>query len=102
MECLYHIPTKLSLVECYEIMEGLNNLRPDQVQDLLEHCRSVKVKRLFLYLAGKAEHEWVKHIRFNRIDLGTGKRSIIKGGVFIPKYQITVDKELELKDEGSL
>lgn len=42
----------------FELMEGLNNLRPNQVQDLLEKCESVKVKRLFLYLAEKAGHEW--------------------------------------------
>ena len=51
LECLYLAPEKQDLIECYELMEGLNNLRPDQVQTLLERCRSVKVKRLFLYLA---------------------------------------------------
>ena len=102
MECLYLTPTKQSLVECYEIMEGLNNLRPLQVQALLEQCSSVKVKRLFLYLAGKSGHAWVKHIHREKIDLGKGKRSIIKGGFYDPEYQITIDKELESKDEGSV
>ncbi len=95
MECLFLVPNRQSLIECYEIMEGLNSLRPTHVQALLEHCNSVKVKRLFLYLAEKSGHEWVKYIQLDKTDLGKGKRSIVKGGVYDPKYQITVDKELE-------
>ena len=99
MECLYLVPKYQDLSECYELMEGLNNLRPKEVQKLLEACTSVKVKRLFLFLADKVGHVWLKHIDFNQIDLGKGKRSIIKGGTYIPKYQITVNNELGLNDE---
>ncbi|MBV6645246.1 MAG: type IV toxin-antitoxin system AbiEi family antitoxin [Cyclobacteriaceae bacterium] len=99
MECLYVVPKHQDLYECYELMEGLNNLRPKEVQKLLKACTSVKVKRLFLFLADKAEHAWLKHINLDQIDLGKGKRSIIAGGVYIPKYQITVNKELGLNDE---
>lgn len=99
MECLYLVPKYQDLRECYELMEGLNNLRPKEVQKLLEACASVKVKRLFLFLADKANHAWLKHIDLDPIDLGKGKRSIITGGIYIPKYQITVNKELGLNDE---
>ncbi|MHA6697021.1 type IV toxin-antitoxin system AbiEi family antitoxin domain-containing protein [Chryseobacterium sp. A301] len=92
MECLYLTPKKQELVECYEIMEGLNNLRPKQVQELLEACTSIKVKRLFLYMAEKARHDWFKYIDLDGIDLGNGKRSLVKEGVYISKYQITVPK----------
>ncbi|MFS2221978.1 type IV toxin-antitoxin system AbiEi family antitoxin [Pantoea sp. B65] len=95
MECLYLAPKYQPLMEVYELMEGLNNLRPVTVQKLLEGCSSVKVKRLFLYLADKAGHEWFNHIDLDKIDLGAGKRAIVKGGVYIPEYQITVPKELE-------
>ncbi len=95
MECLYLTPKKQELLECYEIMEGLNNLRPKQVQELLGECTSIKVKRLFLYLAEKARHDWFEYIDLEEIDLGKGKRSLVKGGVYISKYQITVPKELE-------
>lgn len=99
LECLYLAPKYQDLNECYELMEGLNNLRPKKVQKLLEACASVKVKRLFLFLADKANHAWLKYIDVNKIDLGKGKRSIIKGGIYIPKYQITVNKELSLNNE---
>ena len=95
MECLYLAPEKQDLVECYQFMEGLNNFRPDLIQQLLEQCQSVKVKRLFLYLAEKAGHVWVEYLDLKKIDLGKGKRSVVKDGVYVPKYQITVPKELE-------
>lgn len=98
MECLYLSSKKQDLIECYELMEGLNNLRPDQVQNLLEKCQSIKVKRLFLYLAEKAGHSWLSFLNLSQIDLGSGKRSLVKGGVFIEKYQITVPNELENHD----
>lgn len=94
MECLYLAPAKQDLIECYEIMEGLNNLRPNLVQNLLEQCNSIKVKRLFLYLAHKAGHQWVSYINLEKIDLGKGKRKIVDNGVYIPAYQITVPRTL--------
>lgn len=95
MECLYLAPQTQDLVECFELMEGLNNLPPTQVQTLLENCQSVKVKRLFLYMAEKAKHSWFTYIDISKVDLGKGKRSIVKNGAFVDKYGITVPKELE-------
>lgn len=94
MECLHLAPKSQPLLEAYELMEGLNNLRPASVQKLLESCSSVKVKRLFLYMADKAGHEWLSYINMKKIDLGAGKRSIVEGGIYIPEYRITVPKEL--------
>lgn len=95
LECLYLVPENQPLMECYELMESLNNLRPNIVQSLLEQCSSVKVKRLFLYLAEKARHGWFSYLKTDKIDLGSGKRSLVKNGVYIPKYKITVPKEVE-------
>jgi hypothetical protein len=96
MECLYMAPKSQPLLEVFELMEGLNNFRPASVQALLEACTSVKVKRLFLYLADKAGHEWLSYINLDKVDLGSGKRAIVKDGVYVSKYQITVPKELEV------
>jgi hypothetical protein len=95
MECIYLTPKHQELFECYELMQGLNNLRPNQVQELLEQCTSVKVKRLFMYMAEKTKHDWVNYINLEKIDFGKGKRSLVKNGIYIPKYKITVSKELE-------
>jgi hypothetical protein len=101
MECLYLAPKHQPLVEVYELMEGLNNLRPTSVQTLLEACNSVKVKRLFLYMAEKAGHEWFAYLDLSKIDLGSGKRSLVKNGVYAANYQITVSEELANLNDGS-
>ncbi|KAF0200338.1 MAG: hypothetical protein FD170_3596 [Bacteroidetes bacterium] len=101
MECLYLAPHKQDLTECFEMMESLNNLNPVSVQELLEHCTSVKVKRLFLYMAEKAGHVWFKHINISHIDLGSGKRSLVSDGIFVAAYNMTVPKELEADEKES-
>lgn len=95
LECLYLAPKAQSLMEVFELLEGLNNLRPASVQQLLEGCTSVKVKRLFLYMADKAGHEWLNYLNLEAVNLGSGKRAIVNDGVYVAKYQITVPKELE-------
>jgi len=102
MECLYLAPKKQDLLECYELMEGLNNLRPRLVQKLLEQCQSVKVKRLFMYMAEKAGHDWVQYMDLKNVDMGSGKRSVVKNGTYVSKYQITVPKKLEERSESTL
>lgn len=102
MECLYLAPDKQDLLECYELMEGLNNLRPQEVQQLLEECRSVKVKRLFLYMAEKADHRWLAYVDTKKIDLGKGKRHLVDNGVFVSKYKITVPRKLEQNETANI
>lgn len=98
MECLYLSPEKQDIVECYELMKGLTNSAPKTIQVLLEKCNSVKVKRLFLYLAERVNHDWFNHLDISRINLGEGKRSISLKGKYIPKYKITVPKDIENND----
>ena len=93
MEMLYLIPNEQSFDEAAKIMEGLTTLRPELVQNLIEECNSVKVKRLFLFMAEKHNHEWAKELNIDRINFGSGKRSIVKDGVLDKKYQITVPRE---------
>lgn len=94
MECLFLVPRRFDLLEAYQIMEGLTATHPDEAEDLLSACSSVKVTRLFLYLAEKAEHLWVKKIDFNKVNLGKGKRSISKSGVLISNYNIVIPAEI--------
>jgi len=94
MECLSLCPHQFPLTETYELMEGLTSLRPTQIQTLLEQCKSVKVKRLFLYFAERAGHSWFKYIDIKQIDLGSGVRSLTNEGMFVSKYQLVLPKEL--------
>jgi hypothetical protein len=90
MEVLYGVPQVDSYEEARLLMEGLTTLRPKMVQGLLEKCASVKVKRLFMLLAEGSKHAWVQKLDLARIDFGKGKRTLVKGGRFDPKYKITV------------
>lgn len=92
LEMLYYVPGKQGFDEAFHLLEGLLTLRSQVVQELLEKCRSVKVKRLFLYMAEKAELPIIDHLNLKKINLGSGKRVIIPNGIFDRKYQITVSK----------
>lgn len=96
LECLYLAPQTTDFVECYQIFEGLVNLKPKLIMELLVNCKSVKAKRLFLYMAEKANHQWFQFIQTNNIDLGKGKRMLTKKGTstYIAKYLISIPKDL--------
>jgi len=90
MEMLHLVPGKISFEEALLILENLVSLRPEIVQRLLVICRSIKVKRLFLYMAEKQGHSWVSQLDLWRVDFGKGKRMIVPNGRYDKKYRITV------------
>lgn len=90
MEMLHLVPGEVGFDEAQLIMENLVALRTDVVKRLLEACRSIKVKRLFLYMAEKNEHAWVSKLDVTKVDLGKGKRVIVPHGRLDKKYQIIV------------
>ena len=77
------------------IFESLDTLHADLVQRLLQVCASVTVKRLFLHLAERHNHPWVKALDLSKVSLGTGKRTLISGGRLDPKYLVTVPEEAQ-------
>jgi len=95
MEMLHLVPKEVRFDDAQLIMENLVALRTDAVQWLLEACRSIKVKRLFLYMAERQEHTWLSKLDLSKIDLGKGKRMIIPHGRYDSKYQITVPVDRE-------
>src|SRR3989344_3711317 len=90
MEVLYLVPNKMDYEKVVQLMGHVKTLRPLLVQSLLEDCTSVKVKRLFLFLAEAHHHEWLQSIDLSRVDLGSGKRVIAGGGQFHAKYQLSL------------
>lgn len=95
MEMLHLVPKKVGFNEAQLIMGNLVALRPDVVLELLNVCNSVKVKRLFLYMAGRHEHPWLSNLDLSTIDLGKGKRMIVPKGRYDAKFKITVPVERE-------
>lgn len=90
LEVMQLIPRWQTYEEAYLLMENLTNLRPKIVQELLEKCISIKAKRLFLHCADSCEHAWLNEVDLKSINLGSGKRKIGEGGVYDPKYQLSV------------
>jgi hypothetical protein len=93
LEMLDELPDHESFDQADKIMEGLANLSTQRVEKLLVECHSVKVKRLFFFFADRHQHAWLKRIDKGSIDLGKGKRLLVRGGALNHAYQITVPKE---------
>ncbi len=95
LEVLHMATSNGAIDHAVELMGGLSTLRPQLLQALLEDCRSLRVKRLFLWAAESAGHEWFSRLATENLDLGKGKRSLYRGGRFDPKYRITVPRGKE-------
>lgn len=94
LELLYLAPKQFDLIEASQILEGLTSLRPKLMQTLLQECQSIKVKRLFLYLAERAQLPVMDFLDLSTIDLGKGDRSLSVAGRYVSKYQLLLPKEL--------
>ncbi len=95
LELLDELPRRESFHQVDMLVEGLRTLSPRRLQTLLADCKSVKVKRLFFWFAERHQPPWLKQIDRASIDLGTGKRMLVKGGKLDPKYLITVPDDLD-------
>ncbi|GJM04774.1 MAG: hypothetical protein DHS20C09_07650 [marine bacterium B5-7] len=90
LELLDELPQKETFHLADVTMEGLSTISPRRMQSLLETTKSIKVKRLFFFFADRHHHRWLNQIDKKRIKLGKGKRMLVKGGKYLPEYQITV------------
>jgi len=94
LEIISGVPKFISVEYVYQIMQGLTTLSPEKMQELLEHCHSIKMRRLFFWLADHFSYAWLKKIDRTKINLGSGNRVIVKGGKFDKKYGITVPEQI--------
>ena len=94
LEFLEQVPGRESFQHADLLMENAVNLSPKKLMPLLLTCHHVKVKRLFLWFAERHGHAWAKRLDAGALGLGTGKRSLVKGGSLDRKYRITVPKEM--------
>ncbi len=94
LELLDELPDRESFHQVDKLMEGLTNLSPRRLQQLLIDSQNVKVKRLFFFFADRHKHAWLTRLKKNEIDFGKGKRMLAKGGKLDHAYQITVPEDL--------
>lgn len=95
LELLDELPDQESFHQVDKLMEGVSALSPRRLQALLEACTSIKVKRLFFFFADRHPHAWLKRLDRERVNLGKGKRTLVKGGKFDPTYKITVPEDMD-------
>ncbi len=77
-----------------KLFESATSLRPRLLMKLLKACHHVKAKRLFLWFAERHDFSWFKRLETEAINLGSGKRAIVKGGALDKNYQITVPRHM--------
>ena len=94
-EVLYALETETDFQQVDRAFESFSGLRPQLLQSLLLQCPSIKARRLFGWFAERHHHAWLDSIDWHSVDLGSGKRSLIKGGRYDSKWRITVPRNLE-------
>jgi hypothetical protein len=98
LEAIHMIDKAHRFEEIAELFETLGTLNPQILQGLLERCDSVRVNRIFLYLAKRSGFSWYSKLNESRIQLGTGKREVARGGRLDSDYLITVPRGPEVPD----
>ncbi|WP_309084625.1 type IV toxin-antitoxin system AbiEi family antitoxin domain-containing protein [Chelativorans sp.] len=85
LQLLDELPDHESFHQVDVLMEELSDLTPRGCRSCLSAAEA---------FADRHRHAWLKHIERAAIDLGSGKRMLVKEGRYDPTYQI-VPKELE-------
>src|SRR5690554_428672 len=79
-EVMVNVPKTVSFEHADSLMQGMVNLSPRRLDDLIKSCHHVRVKRLFFFFADRYGYGWLKKLQPENYDLGKGKRNIVKGG----------------------
>lgn len=93
IEMLAEVPKHASFHNIDMIFEGLPNLRPSLVEELLGLCKSIKAKRLFFVFSDRHNHGWRQYVNPDKFNLGKGPRALIEGGKIHPQYHISIPKD---------
>ena len=93
-ELLSQVKDEADFLVADKYFESATILRPEILNVLLHTCTHIQTKRLFLWFADKHAHQWNRYIDHSDINLGSGKRVIVKGGKLDKTYNITVPKEM--------
>ncbi|MET2832879.1 type IV toxin-antitoxin system AbiEi family antitoxin domain-containing protein [Mesorhizobium shangrilense] len=98
LEVLMDVPDAISFEHANQLLQGMTTLSPRRMEQLLRKCTSVKVRRLFYWMAERQAYPWFKKLpdpeTFDELGLGSGNRVLVRGGRLDPKYRITVPEEL--------
>jgi len=99
LEALEDVKDEFTFTFVAELMEGLTTLRPRLVNQLLQTCQNIRVKRLFMFMAKYYNHAWSKIINEKVINLGSGKRAIVQKGKLNKEYLITIPESFHVRSK---
>ncbi len=100
LESFAEIQTTTDFEVADKLFEAAATLRPELLRTILLACTHIKAKRLFLWFGARHRHPWHLVLQSTGVDLGSGKRMIIKGGVLNRDFQITVPRKMEMTDDS--
>ncbi len=69
-------------------------LAEGSLSQLLTACKKLYINRLFLWFAKRHDLQCIDSLNISDINLGKGKRMIVRGGSLDKEFQITVPKEM--------
>jgi Transcriptional regulator, AbiEi antitoxin, Type IV TA system/Transcriptional regulator, AbiEi antitoxin N-terminal domain len=102
VEMLDDIKDEADFEKADKTFEAAATLRPGILNEVLSACRSVKTKRLLFWFGARHKLPWFADLDRTRIDLGKGKRMLVRGGVFDSQFEITVPKGMARGTEQPL
>lgn len=94
LEVLAEVPKNISFEHADQLMQALSNLSPRKLDALLRVSGSVKAKRLFMWLAQRQDHAWLKYLAPEQYEFGSGKRELARSGRLDKVWNITVPREM--------
>lgn len=98
LEVLMDVPGAISFEHADQLLQGMTNLSPRRMEELLRKCTSVKLRRLFYWMAGRHSYAWLKKLpkpeALDELGLGSGNRVLARDGRLDPRYRITVPEEM--------
>lgn len=75
--------------ETAQLFELLDSLDPERLNELLTEA-SIKVKRIFLFLADYYNHPWKRNIQPEVIDSGRSIITIEKRGKYLKNFHLVI------------
>ncbi|BAM05364.1 type IV toxin-antitoxin system AbiEi family antitoxin [Phycisphaera mikurensis] len=99
LEAVLRFPEAVDAETLRHLIEGLVDLRPRRLAELLRACRLQRVVRVFLVLAERARHPWFRHLDLTGLGPGPGKVQVAGGGVYVPAQRVSVPAKLLGEDQ---
>lgn len=94
LELFAELTTEADFHVADELFAAATTLRPELVRNVLLSCTNIKAKRLYLWFSARHRHPWFLALDVGSVDLGRGRRMIVRGGALDRQHEITVPRDM--------